>query len=167
MDEEWQNNYQALVNFKAQHGHINLPPPTQHDGKQEEHDKQGEMNEEEYAVLRKWVSQQRYLYHRYRTGEDTSSISQEQFAFLNAIMDEEGGVLMDMADAYTIRAVLYSPERKRAHNELMHQALMALFPRNSLSTGENSITVDNELDGNDSSNDIEHQNHESTNQGSC
>ena len=35
--------------------------------------------------------------------------------------------LMDIADAYVIRAVLHSPERRRAHNELMHSSHRALF----------------------------------------
>ena len=33
--------------------------------------------------------------------------------------------LIDIADAFTIRAVMHSPERKRQHNKLMHTSLKA------------------------------------------
>ena len=60
--------------------------------------------------------------------------------------------LMDIADAYTIRAVMHSHERKRAHNELMHSSLKALFAekiRTGILFDENNLE---ENDENDSSN---------------
>lgn len=63
--------------------------------------------------------------------------------------------LMDIADAYTIRAVMHSHERKRAHNELMHSSLKALFAekiRTGILFDENALDENNENDGSSSNN---------------
>lgn len=50
--------------------------------------------------------------------------------------------LMDIADAYVIRAVLHSPERRRKHNELMHSSHRALFKGNFNENGQYSTELD-------------------------
>ncbi len=59
-----------------------------------------------------------------------SSSNQENVSMASTSDHQEAAPrpdMMDVADAYTIRAVLHSHERKRAHNELMHKSLKALF----------------------------------------
>ena len=53
--------------------------------------------------------------------------------------------LMDIADAYVIRAVLHSPERRRAHNELMHSSHRALFAE-SVNRTANEFSESNQND---------------------
>lgn len=70
----------------------------------------------------------------------------EQCNSLEKTLDENDGftsssqgLLMDIADAYTIRAVLRSHERKRAHNQLMHNSLKALFAERVRTTTQEDI----------------------------
>lgn len=63
------------------------------------------------------------------TDGTSSTTSHQEQTSLQADQQEKvpSHDMMDVADAFTIRAVLHSHERKRAHNELMHSSLKALF----------------------------------------
>ena len=50
--------------------------------------------------------------------------NQESIRIMKHVDMKEIG-LIDIADAFTIRAVMHSPERKRQHNKLMHTSLKA------------------------------------------
>ena len=127
---EWDKMYQELVDFKQSYQHTNVALYDEN---------------EKYQFLAKWVSEQRCLFRKYKAGEENGATMSLDKATLLEALDFDGisdnlqpnnlqpndlsrnDTTTTIADAYTIRAVLHSQERKRAHNELMHNALMALL----------------------------------------
>jgi hypothetical protein len=171
MNSEWNRKYQELVDYKHKNGHTNVQ--LHNDSSSEDHYLElGQWVSIQRGLYRKFKDQNepKQIYEQMTSEQvflldlidfdkeiNFETLIETSISDLNCQEDgsssdenqkeTERSILMDIADAYTIRAILHSRERRRAHNELMNSCYNALVAaEESISANPENLHDDKVID---------------------